>query len=148
LDYFNGCPPPIWLLALLGVFGVGFLVFVILYLWPWVKVTWISPPPKAYVLVKGSATKKLSNYQNIHKIGMDNRVNQITIGKSKKAHICVPELQKDIEFTVMKKENKVILQKETVVGSVTFTDIPQQVFTNNNAITLWIGLDALKLNKK
>lgn len=85
--------------------------------------------------------------KSTYTLGMNHRVNQITIGKSKKAHLCVSELKLDIEFTVKKEDEKIILQKATG-GNVIFTDDPQIVSTSNSALSLWIGLDALKLNRK
>jgi hypothetical protein len=148
LDYFDGCPPPMWLLILLGLIGTGLLAFFVFYLWPLIKITWIVPPPKAFVCVCRNG-KDEPSIRNIHAIGLNHRTNKVTIGKDKqKAHIHIPELKESIEFAVVMKDGKIVLQDcKTGASKSTFEETPKLISVNNE-IALRIGTDQMKMRSK
>lgn len=146
LDFLHGCPPPIWLQGMLGLLGVGVLAFIIFWLWPWVKVHTIAPPPKGYVLVC-RAGDKWAQPKSVYGVGMDRRTNKVTIGGDRrKAHIYMKGL-KPVEFVVEQQEDRVVLlEAEKGILKGTFSDTaPTHVSTSSPDITLRICLDRSRL---
>lgn len=146
MAWFKGCPPPLWLLILLGALAAGFLAFFFLRLWPWIKVHTFAPPPNGYVLVcqKG---EKMATPKSVRSIGLARRTNRVKIGGDrKKDHIYVKGL-KPTEFIVVRQNGEVvILDAETGARKATFSDrAPSIVPTSNPDINLRVGLDQSRL---
>lgn len=147
MAWFKGCPPPLWLLILLGALAVGFLVFFFLWLWPWIKVRTFAPPPNGYVLVCQEGEKiKILTPKSVRSTGLARRTNRVTIGgDQKKAHIYVKGL-KPVEFVVVRQNGEVvILDAETGARKATFSEAPSIVSTSNKYINLRVGLDQSRL---
>lgn len=92
LPRFDGCPPPIWLIILLGLLGLGVLAFLVSYLIPLLLVTTISPPPDGYVLIC-EGPKAQGAVKPLRSIGLSMRSSKITIGP--KGHIKVGSAKPD-----------------------------------------------------
>jgi len=143
---FNGCPPPLWFLALLGALIIGLAAFVILWLWPWIKVHTFAPPPRGYVLACRAGERRTMP-RSVYGVGMDKRTSRVTIGgDQKKAHIYVKGL-KPLEFVVERQGDRVVLlDAEKGILKGTFSDrASTHVHTSNPDVTLRIGLDQSKL---
>ncbi len=133
------CPPPIWLLVLVGLALVGILAFVILWLIPTIRIR-ISPPPKAYIMIcrKG---EKMGVSRSVFSAGMDARKSRVTIGGDKKKdQIYVKDLQPG-EFTVVQENDKVVLQGKDGATKATFGPNQGEVNTSVADITLKHSLD-------
>ena len=79
LPRFDGCPPPIWLIVLMGLFALGILAFLALFLIPLLLVSTITPPPDGYVLICEGG-KAQSSPKSLRSIGLSARRSKITIG--------------------------------------------------------------------
>jgi len=136
------CPPPIWLLVLIGLALVGILAFVILWLIPYIRVR-ISPPPKAYVMICRQS-ERLGLIRSVFTAGMNARKNRVTIGGNKKDHIYVKDLQ-PAEFVVVQQDDKVVLQTKEGGTKATIGDNQATVTTSSAEVTLRICLDQARL---
>ncbi|MCL4562787.1 MAG: VWA domain-containing protein [Chloroflexi bacterium] len=104
----NGCIPWNWLGE--GLAGLAVLAFVGGWVWPWMKVRWVSPPPVAFVLIcrEGSPAAQPVAVQQV---GRSKRTNRVTIGGSKrKANIYVEGL-KPVELMV-EWENTLVAMRD------------------------------------
>lgn len=150
INNFEGCPPPLWLLILLGVLIIAVLAFLVFYLWPWAKVRWISPPPKAFVMACLSGEVVMS-VKSIYEIGMMHRVNKVKIGGGKKsnAHLIIkgPKPLDTFEYVVEQRDKKVVLvDSKTGAIKAIFNETAMIVSLPNTQIVLRVGLDRSRLS--
>ncbi|MEI7847419.1 MAG: vWA domain-containing protein [Chloroflexota bacterium] len=150
LNMFEGCPPPLWLLGILGLMAMGVLVFLVIYVWPTIKVRWITPPPKAFVMACMDG-REILPVKSIYAIGINNRTNKVKIGggKKSKVHIEIRELrdQPAIVYVVESRAGKVVLvdPKTGAVKGSFGEQTPSIISIPNTNITLRVGLDRSRM---
>lgn len=143
INRYRCCPPPIWLLALIGLALIGILAFVVLWLIPTIRIR-ISPPPKAYIMICRTGDR-MGMSKSVYSTGMAARTSRVTIGgNEKKDHIFVKGLAPG-EFTVVQENDKVILQGKDGATKATFGPNQSEVSTSVADVKLKHSLDQTKL---
>lgn len=145
INRYRCCPPPIWLLVLVGLALVGIAAFVVLWMIPYIRVR-ISPPPKAHIMICRKGERMgIGILKSIHSTGMAARSSRVTIGgHEKKDHIYVQGL-KPGEFTVVQENDKVVLQGKDGATKATFGPNQGEVNTSATDVVLKLSLDQTKL---
>jgi hypothetical protein len=140
--WFNGCPPPIWVLALAGLVLLGLLAFLGLYLIPLLLTMTVSPPPSGYLLICRD-NKPQGSPRSLRDAGIGARSSTVTIGS--KGDIRVTGLA-PVELCVMRRGKEAVVM-DGAKGSQKFTivDIPNSINISNTNIILKFGTDASKL---
>ena len=139
---FKGCPPPLWLLILAGLLGLGVLAFLTFYFIPLLLVRTIMPPPSGYILVCRDG-KPQGSYKSIRNIGIGARRSKVTIGS--KGHLRIPGL-KPVEVRVERRgQEAVVLDGTTGAQRFTIRQTPNPVHTSNTSIVLKFGTDPSQL---
>jgi hypothetical protein len=145
LTQFDGCPPPWWVLVLVGLLVLGILAFVGLWLIPWIQVQ-VSPPPKGYVQVYRKG-KREGTMKSVRSLGLQRRTVRVTIGGDPKKDVIYVLNLKPSEFVVERQADRVVLldaEKGTLRG--TFNDrTATQVPTSDTDVVLRISLDQNRL---
>lgn len=134
--YWNGCPPPWWVYLLAGLAGLALLAFLALYLLPLLWVTFVSPPPTAYILICRDG-KPEGPTRSVRAAGLKARRSVVTIGS--KGHIRVAGMTKELRVQRQGKE-AVIVDGKT---PNTIRDTPGQI--SDNAVIVKYGRDQSKL---
>jgi hypothetical protein len=138
--FWEGCPPPWWALVLAGVVLLGLLLFVTLWLVPWLKVR-LAPPPPGYVLVCREGNK-FGVPASVRDVGMARRTNRVRIGSDpRRSQITVKGL-KPVEFEVITQGDKTVLRNVVTGATRAFEKTtPALVSTSDPSITIKVALD-------
>lgn len=140
---FGGCGVPAWLWGLLAVIILGLLALFYLFIFPWFKVNFISPPPKGYVLICRQGDP-MPMARSIYSVGMSRRVSRVTIGGNQKKDTIYVKGLAPSEFVVEKQGDSTVLISPKNPGK-TFKDLPDMISTSQNIVTIKFGLDQTKL---
>lgn len=139
----QGCFP--WDLLAKWAAGLGILAFVGLWVWPWARVRWVSPPPAAYLRSFRSG-EAISEVIDIRKIGITHHTNHISIGGRKhRANIPIEGLE-PLEFYIEWHGALVTIRDRKEKAPFAFFDEDVQVIrTSDPKVTIRISLDSDKL---
>lgn len=124
-------------LVLMGTLGV--------FVWPWVKVRTVSPPPMGYLVVCREGERGAEPI-SIYDTGMIHRVSKIKIGSNpRRAHIVVDGMM-DVEFIVERMANQVAIREIGDREPFAFFDQEVRlVRTSDPKLILKISSDSNKL---
>ena len=142
IEYFQGCPPPSYVLIIGGIAAFGVVLLLIVILLAIRRSRQRANPPNGYVMAC-----RLSNVvlepTSIYEAGKEARTNKVTIGGDlNQAHIFVRNLR-PVEFIVEERKGEVrIINADTEKVVETFSSLSaRMVRTSNPDIALWVGLN-------
>ena len=149
-EIFGGCPPPLWFWGGIALFAILAVIAIAKWGAPWVIVNYISPPPKAFVVIcvsgkpGGGSSPIFKSIDNVGREKLKN--NNITIGSAEKVDIQIKGFL-PLEFTVEKQGDKVMLIKEGAASSKQFLDIVQSE-TSKSGMKIYFSVDKPAMQKQ
>ena len=139
LPYFQGCPPPWWALLLIALVGITAVFVLVWYVFPYLWVKFISPPPDGYVLIC-EGRRHRQGPLSLKGVGMRVRRSKISIGR--KGHIRVPEMEG--KLYVARVGGKAVVQDERGIRKLTIGPYPRDINVGDIRIRFSTDINRMK----